>query len=640
MDFFAAQADAHARTRVLLAAYVAAVVAVVTGITWILAFSYTLFSTSIWLSTPYTQRILAHPGLIVLTAFGVLCIVVGASIHRTAQLAGGGGAAATALGATRVTREVTDAKSRRLLNIVEEIAIASGVPVPEVYVLDDEPAINAFAAGFSPADAAVTVTRGALDRLNRAELAGVIGHEFSHLLNGDMRLNTRLAGPLFGLLVIAHGARFLMRDVRGAGRAPPAIAVAAVVMAVGYLGVIVGRLLQAAICRQREFLADASSVQFTRDGTALRVGLARIARTREGSRLQMMGSEELAHLFIAPAGMRLFATHPPLSIRIQRLDPRFDVSILEILDDTPPAVEEPVAGLQPGSRPPAAVGLAAGFGAGPARTPALSARIGNPGLTEMAHAEALHAALPSVVESALARPASAACLWLAVSLSGDTAVRGQQQARIAAVEGEPVGRAVEALGHAVRDLPPVQYLPLLQRALPVLTALPRERRIALANLTRELTEVDGHQSPLDYLVGSLATRYLGDQLQPVRAPGTRSLDDCEADLGTLFAIVATAGGDTPVDARRAYERGLGSLLPRARPSYAMPDAATWPATLDGALARLDQLRPAAKELLVDGLGQTILHDGHVRAEETELLRAVCALLHCPLPPLLPLPEVA
>jgi Zn-dependent protease with chaperone function len=642
MDFFAAQADAHARTRVLLIAYIAAVAAVVIGVTLILMYGYVFARTSIWLSTPYTERILGHPGLTLLIGFSVLAIILGASAHRTAQLAGGGGAAATALGAVHVTRESDDPRARRLLNVVEEMAIASGVPVPEVYVLEGESGINAFAAGFSPADAAITVTRGALDRLNRAELAGVIGHEFSHLLNGDMRLNTRLAGPLFGLLIIAHVARFIVRDLRGPFRAAPAFAVAAFVMVLGYLGVLVGRLLQAAICRQREFLADASSVQFTRDNTALRDALARIARTPEGSAMQTVDNEELAHLFIAPAAERLFATHPPLATRIQRLDPRYDLSVLDEIDDSPPDPEAvpDTASSAAGGRSRATTGLAAGFGAGPTKTPALSARIGNPGLTEIAHAAALRAALPSVVESALARPASAACLWLAITLSSTETVRTAQLKRITAGEGEPVARAAEALGRAVRALPAVQYLPLLQRALPVLKGLPREHRAALAALTRDLTRLDGGTSVLHYLVGALATRYLSDQMQPVRTPGTRSLDDCKAELGTLFAIVATAGGDSPVDARRAYERGLSSLLPRDRPDYAMPPAAGWAAALDDALARLVELRPAAKELLVDGLDLTILHDGFIRPEETELLRAVCAVLQCPLPPLLPLAEVA
>ena len=628
MDFFAAQAAAHSRTRALLAAYTLAVALVVGAISWLVAGLYAVVNTSVYSPEPYTARILAHPGVLVLTALGVLGIIGVAALHRIAQLADGGGAVASSLGASRVTRETADPKRRRLLNVVEEMAIASGVPVPEVYVLDQEDGINAFAAGFTPADAAITVTRGALERLTRTELAGVIGHEFSHLLNGDMRLNTRLAGPLFGLLVIAIVARYTLRGLRGGSRAMPLLTAALIIMALGYLGVMLGRLLQAAICRQREFLADASSVQFTRDPSAVRDALVRIGRSPAGSLMHEAEGEDLAHFFIAPARERLYSTHPPLATRILRLDPRFDVGVLDTPDTSPPREEAP-------AEPAAAAGPVAGGNGRP-----LSAHIGNPGLPAVSYAAALRSALPARIEAALARGSTAACLWLAVGLSAEPAVRAAQLDRIRATLGDPVAAAVSVLAGELATMPVAQYLPLLQRALPALKALPQGRRAAIATLTTELARADGRISPLEYLLGALATCYLRDQLDPPRAPGSLALDAAAAELGTLFAVVASAGRDDAVEARRAYERGIATLLPRERPEYAAPDPAAWPDTLDTALGRLATLRPAAKELLVDALGRTVLHDGNVRIEEAELLRAVCALLHCPLPPMLALPEVA
>ena len=629
MDFFAAQADAHSRTRALLAGYALAVALVVGAISWLIAFGYALFNTSVYSAEPYTARILGHPGVLAVTALGVLGIISVAALHRIAQLSAGGGAVALQLGASRVTRESADPKRRRLLNVVEEMAIASGVPVPEVYVLDQEPGINAFAAGFTPADAAITVTRGALERLDRAELAGVIGHEFSHPLNGDMRLNTRLAGPLFGLLVIAIVARYALRGLQGGRRAVPLLLAALLIMALGYLGVLLGRLLQAAICRQREFLADASSAQFTRDPGALRDALVRIARTPGGSLVHAAEGEDLAHLFIAPSRERLYSTHPPLATRILRLDPHYDVATLDTPDTGPPPAE-------PADEPGPVAALA---GAAGGERP-LSSHVGNPGVPAVGYAAALRAALPARIETALARGSTAACLWLAVGLSAQPAVRAAQLARVRAVFGEPVAGAVAALAGELAAVPVAQYLPLLQRALPALKSLPKDRRAAIAALTGELARADARATPLEYLLGALATSYLLDQLEPPRAPGALALDDCAAELGTLFAVVASAGRDDAVAARRAYERGLAALLPRERPEYAAPDPAAWPAALDRALARLAALRPAAKELLVDALGRTLLHDGTVRIEEAELVRAVCARLHCPLPPLLALPEVA
>ena len=335
MDFFAAQAAAHRRTQRLLIAYAVAVLGVVAAITSVILLSVALFNTNVYSPQPYSERILEYPGGVVLTALAVLGVIAVAALHRMAQLAGGGGAVATALGAVKVTGSTQDPRRRRLLNVVEELAIAAGLPVPEVYILEQEPGINAFAAGYAPADAAVTVTRGALERLNREELQGVIGHEFSHILNGDMRLSTRLAGPLFGLLVIAIAARYLVGSLRGGRRVGPLVFAALIIMALGYLGVLFGRLLQSAISRQQESAADAASVQFTRDTTGLRDALVHIARAPAGSLLTTAEGEDLAHLFIAAAQDRWFSTHPPLADRIRALDPHFDLTLLDQPEPAP-----------------------------------------------------------------------------------------------------------------------------------------------------------------------------------------------------------------------------------------------------------------------------------------------------------------
>ncbi len=630
MDFFAAEAAAHARTRRLLIAYGIAVAAVVVAITWVVAIAYSFASSDVYSPQGYSDRVMSHPGVLVLTALVVLAVTTFASLHRIAQLRSGGSAVAVAMGGVKVTHETQDPKRQRLLNVVEELAIAAGMPVPEVYVLEQEPGINAFAAGFAPADAAISVTHGALERLGRSELQGVIGHEFSHILNGDMRLNTRLIGPLFGLLVIAIVARYVIRGFRFGRRAGPLIAVAAVIMALGYLGVLLGRLLQAAICRQREFLADASSVQFTRDPGCLRDALVRIGRSTTGSTLATPEGEDLAHLFIAPAHERVFATHPPLAARIRALDPRFDLAVLEEPEDLGAATVE-ASPLAPAR---------GGGAAGAATAPGLSERVGNPGLDAVRYAAALRAALPPELEQALARSSTATCLWLAVALSSAPDVRAKQLELIAAALGVEVARAVTALGGFLARTPVVQYLPLLQRALPVLRSLPDERRRALVKLTNELGKVEGHTYALDFLLGALATRYLTDQVEPVVRPGALALDACARELGILFAVIARRGATDGTTARRAYERGLAALLPRERPEYREPDDSSWPAELTAALARLRDLAPAGKDLLLDALGRTVLHDGILQPEEAEMLRAVAALVRCPLPPLLPLAEVA
>ncbi len=259
----------------------------------------------------------------------MLAIIVLASFYKTMVLGGGGGVVARSLGGVRISADTTDPLQRRLLNVVEEMAIASGVPMPEVYLLEQESGINAFAAGHNTSNAAIGVTRGTLTTLNRAELQGVIAHEFSHILNGDMRLNVRLMGLLFGLLVIALIGRTVLRGatrVRGdrKGGVMIVLLIAVAVLIIGYVGLFFGRLIQAAVSRSREALADASAVQFTRDPNGLRGALVKIGASAAGSRVGNPEVEEVAHMLFAPGMSRFFATHPPLLERLKAIDPRFD----------------------------------------------------------------------------------------------------------------------------------------------------------------------------------------------------------------------------------------------------------------------------------------------------------------------------
>ena len=261
-----------------------------------------------------------------LTSLGVIAFIGVCSMYKIGTLRSGGAAVAEQLGAMRVEPTSPDFAHKRLRNVVEEMAIASGVPVPEIYILEDEPAINAFAAGYTPSDAAVTVTRGAIDKLTRDELQGVIAHEFSHVLNGDMRLNIRLMGVLFGILVIGIAGRKMLENTGRSRDSGGYVAFGIAILAIGYIGVFFGRLIKASISRQREYLADASAVQFTRQPLGIGGALKKIGALVEGSKLQSSEKEEVAHmLFGDGVGYSdLFATHPPLEMRIKAIDPTFN----------------------------------------------------------------------------------------------------------------------------------------------------------------------------------------------------------------------------------------------------------------------------------------------------------------------------
>src|SRR5262245_5337722 len=303
-------------------------------------------------------------GILIVTSLVTLIAIVLAAAFRMIGLRGGGGVVARELGGVLVPQDTADPQLRRLRNVVEEIAIASGTPVPEIYLLPHENGINAFAAGWSTSDAAVAVTRGALERLNRAELQGVIAHEFSHVVNGDMRLNIRLMGLLFGILFLAIAGETILRaGAFGAGRRSsdekggnPLPLIGFGLIIAGWIGVMIGRITKASVSRKREYLADTSAVQYTRNPQGIAGALKKIAGLPAGSSLKSPKGEEVAHMLFgrgSKKGQSLFATHPPLADRIKALEPNFDVSQLQALSQKwaqhpPVGLEEDVAlGLAP-----------------------------------------------------------------------------------------------------------------------------------------------------------------------------------------------------------------------------------------------------------------------------------------------------
>ena len=644
MDFFGRQAQARRASKWLVVLFVLAVAAVVVAVNAVVLTVVAIIAADApgiaGATVPDGAWLATHPGMVVLTTLTVLGVVGFASLYRTSVLSAGGGAVATSLGGQRVTSDTVDPLRRRLLNVVEEMAIASGVPVPEVYVLEHEPGINAFAAGHNPANAAVAVTRGALVHLNRTELQGVIGHEFSHVLNGDMRLNTRLIGLLFGLLVISMIARLVLRHAPrgGGGRKGGALAIifvaALAVLALGYIGLFFGRLIQAAVSRRRESLADASAVQFTRDPAGLRDALVKIGALAEGSGIVDTDAEEVAHMLFAPGMSRVFSTHPPLVDRIRTIDPRFDEGEFEVvrkrLRDAA-TFGEPQAGA--GAQVDAAQRLGELLAGGIVLAPAAAAGlVGNPGSAHMQAAQDLHDALPATLVAATRQPGPAAAVFLALALDGNAEARGRQLAFVGQQLGPKPVQAVESLLPAVDSLHPVQRMPLLLRTFPALRQFGRRERDRLLRLLNALLSREGGVSVHAYALRKLAQVQLRDELEPRGFAGGRSLQGARADLKVLFSVLADSGQPDTAQAQQAYAAGVQHLLPHEPLDF--QHHVNWSSPLDTALNGLDRLAPAAKEALVEALVKTISFDHRMTVEESELLRAVCAAVHCPLPPLI------
>jgi Zn-dependent protease with chaperone function len=640
MNFFARQAEARALSRRFFVLFVLAVLVVVGAVSACVISVLAAFQKDSPLSRgsllPDAQWLTDHAGLVTLVTLGVFGVIAVASTYRTSQLHGGGGAVARSAGGSRVPNETADPDQRRLLNVVEEIAIASGVPVPAVYVLEHEPGINAFAAGYNPSNAAIAVTRGCLELLDRDELQGVIAHEFSHIVNGDMRLSIRMVGMLFGLMAIAGIARTVLRiaprtrDERGGVFVVFFIAV--FVYLIGCLGLFLGRMIQAAVSRKRESLADASAVQFTRDTHGLRDALVKIGASTRSSRLVEADADAVAHMLFAPGMTRLFATHPPLLERIRALDPRFDpaefAQVRAAMAEREGVRAAPAARTDTGAERldrllSAAIPLDPG---------GLSQQVGQPAPAHIALAHAIRVSLPDAVLSAASDVRSAQALLLALAVDERDDIRDQQLRFVANQLGEPLAQASREWIAVADQLNPMQRQPALLRLLPTLRQLPAVDRVALLNCLNGLLQRGGRVSMAQYSLRKLAQVYLRDVAVTAWRPKALPLAQARNDAALLLATLAQYGHEDIAEAQASFQRGMQRLFPQSPVAVPVPE--NWPAQLDAAFNRLDRLAPADKEKLLEAMALTVIHDGKVFADEAELLRATSAILHCPLPPLI------
>jgi Zn-dependent protease with chaperone function/uncharacterized tellurite resistance protein B-like protein len=638
MDFFGRQATARGRSRWLLGAFAVATGAVALALAFVLA---VIVSAA---ASPEGQIPSASvdPTVFTLVAMATAAFIGIASLWRLSGLRSGGGAVAVALGGERVTGLEQDPLKRRLHNVVEEMSLAAGLPVPEVYVLENEPGINAFAAGLQPSNAAVAVTRGALERLTRDELQGVVAHEFSHILNGDMRLNARLMGYVFGLVAVSMVGRVLLRggayggararssNRRGGGGAGALLAAGLAMVVLGSLGVLAGRILQAAVSRQREVLADASAVQFTRNPAGLANALKRIAASPLASSVRAVRREEIGHMLFA-TGRRslagLMATHPPVAERIRALDPNWKPG------DAPPplplpaestrtAQETAAAAREAGGALPRVPGLPGLPGLDPVAAAAMV------GVVDLAMAQRMLALVPEAIHRAVLEPEGAAAISLALLLDAREGPRASQLAVLEARLGSAASdRIAQAAGH-MADLAPTLRLALLDLASPALRHLPEARRDDLVHLAERLVELDGLVTPHEAALAAA--------IQSRLSPEANGKPDPEGALAML-ALLARAGHEDDAEAEAAWTQGAAKLeaggfpLPSPLPAYATVNAAAADATSHA--ARLAAMKERHRRLLMEAMADVAAHDGVIGPAELQLLRTAATALGCPMPPL-------
>jgi len=628
VDFFERQDEARRHTKLLVFYFAAAVLSLVVVINVAVSLILGTFVVG-----PKSE-------LLLWITLGTLAVILAGSAFKTLQLASGGSVVAELLGGRLIDSNTSDTDERKLLNVVEEMSIASGVPVPQVYVMDDEAGINAFAAGHSTSDAAISVTRGGMKLLSRDELQGVIAHEFSHILNGDMRLNLRLMGLVFGILCLTVIGRVLIRT-RGRKNPLPLVGLALIV--VGWAGVFFGRLIQSAVSRQRELLADAAAVQFTRNPAGLAGALKKIGGLAYGSRIESPHAEEASHLFFANGlGNSFFSTHPSLTERIRALDPSFDGKF-------PRVVEEPASAISPAPQVSAIPEIPISqAGAGRFVAPfvaehAVVANVGQATTQHLAYAADFRHAIPPAIEAAARDPLGASGLVCALLLASEPSVHEKQFEVLASVTSEAMLNETARIWPEVQVMPVQAKIPSLDLALPALRRLPPEQfqqfRAAIGTLAASNAKAD----LFAYMLQKIVARHLDTYFLPERRPVTQfyALHPLARDCGVLLSATAYAGQENATELSAAFAKGAEYLNQAARCEIPLlpPDECDL-SDMDAALERLSQSVPQIKKNLLGACAQTVAADGVIQQGEAELLRAIADALDCPVPPFVQSEEVA
>ncbi len=590
----------------------------------------------------FTLDNLVANSTLLLTVSAITAAIIGlASLFKIAGLKSGGATVAASMGGTLVTADTRDPLRRRLYNVVEEISIASGTPVPDVFVMENEPAINAFAAGYTPADAAVAVTQGTLEKLTRAELQGVVAHEFSHIFNGDMRINIRLMGVLFGIMVLAiigrkflSSSRYRLSSSKN-NNAGAIISIGMALMVVGYVGLFFARWLKSALSRQREYLADASAVQFTRDPSGIAGALKKIAAYNHASYLQT-DSEEVSHMLFG-SGYRsfMFATHPPLEKRIERIEKRFDASELDALakrlkrEERQEHLQAEVAEREQEQ------GKTGNAQSGLLDVDNLIENIGNPDIGRIAAAAIFAAAISDNLMHAAHSPEWSPEILFYCLLDHDEELREKQLLIIVQEMGDISESKLRHLITSNGYVKVEQRLPLLEVAFPSLKRRPVSDVEKILDTVEKMAAVDGNIDSFEYLLSRLVKQYLFEYHVPnkTKLHGRRKLESCIDELALVVSIVASHGqhSNSPQGlqlAQRAFRTGMSAVGIEHKNLIFTED---WQNGLDKALEKLDDLSAPEKAKVVLALGKAVLDDGQVITEEQEIMRVICSLIHVPLP---------
>ena len=638
MNFFESQATAKRNTGKLIFLFALAVLSLIV-ITNFLVMAVLSFGGAGM--TSMAAKTGVHFDLMMFLIIGAIVssIVLFGSLYKISSLSGGGARIAEMMNGRLVVSGSADPAERRVLNIVEEMAIASGTSVPPVYLME-ESGINAFAAGYSPSDAIVAVTRGTIDTLSRDQLQGVIAHEFSHILHGDMRINIRLIGVLHGIMVLGIIGYHLLRGGAYSRRSKDSggiVFVGLALVIVGFVGTFFGNLIKAAVSRQREYLADASAVQFTRNPDGIGQALMQIARNHDRSYIKNPKSAEISHALFeegqVSALSRLYATHPPLNDRILAILPRWkgdyeesdwDRSVLAAAEQKEKPFEQ--------SRREKATAILTGA-TGVLLADAVINQVGNPDGKHLDYADALVRKIPQLFLDAAREPSGARAIIYFLVLSKDESVRGRQLKVLQSSADIGVFDELQKLYQYVSEIAAQQRLPLVTIALSSMRQLSKNQYQLFRGNFKTLVEIDKKMSLLEWSLQKIVMHSLDAVFGKDEAPYFRkkNLKSCKKSVSVLLSILTHSTLQDGISNEETFAAGADELkmsLQLIAVSELDFD------TLNNSLDDLADLKPLQKPALIKACVRCITADGKIQAIETELLRAIAATIDCPVPPLL------
>jgi Zn-dependent protease with chaperone function/uncharacterized tellurite resistance protein B-like protein len=616
VNFFEHQDRARSSTKLLVLLFVCAIVALILITTFVIITTLDLAADDGSVGIPTINAAFLSSDVFTIVTTVVVAVVGLGVLYRVTQLRGGGKVVAEGLGGRLLNVQTRDADERKVLNVVEEMAIAAGLPVPQVYMIED-PAINAFAAGYQPQDAVIGVTRGCVHELDRDELQGVIAHEFSHILNGDMRLNIRLIAWLYGIMVIGLIGYHLLRSMRYTGggskkKGGGLVFLALGFMIVGYGGTFFGNLIKAAVSRQREFLADASAVQYTRNPGGISGALKRIGGYQGGTAITATDTSEIGHmLFGAGSHFALFATHPPLAKRILRIEPRWNGEF--------GARKQGETSPHTASADPQAQGFADS--------------VGQPTESNLAEARQRLDALPLELHTEVHNTLGACLTIFALIIAASEPASRETQLQFLREQLQQASaRQLQHLYEQVTTLDRKSYLPLLELAHPVLRQLSDAQRKTFMQQLQQLIRADASVSLFEWCLFRILRANLALRSDKSRGPQL-DLEQCREESGVLLSVLARTGHELDEDAAAAFAAGMQELQIKGASSQLLAQEVSNLAALEKAVDRLRNLKPLQKPRLLKALVRCVRRDGIVTSSEAELLRAIGAVLDCPVPPL-------